>query len=206
MKNKGIEDIIGDAYVIAKKTIDIPIQHYNKAYEKYPGLTNLISTYVGVQGGDTIAKQFTSERVPTGTDLLFNVGTAAVYSILAQKMMDFSTALTNKISERWTYLKKHRVAHHAMNTMILVTEYIPLNMLYWISSSIKNNTPLTKENLGAGLAVVLMGSAYYLGIEYIAVSKLNNPKKTRWLRPFYSASEIVYNSLFAGSNYFIKKH
>jgi len=119
-------------------------------------------------------------------------------------MIAWSTSSIEKAKKRFKLLEnetKHRIA----NTINLTLMYIPINEAYWTVLSIKNNIDITADQLLTGLGAILVGTIPYLFADYIAITKFSSPKTEKYLRPFYSSVELLWNTLFAGTNYFAKK-
>ena len=120
-------------------------------------------------------------------------------------MIEWSTKATNKISNSWKRLKNSEVAHTLFNTTLLTAMYFPVNMAYWNYLTIKNQAPITVEDNISGAVTLGIATIPYLLADYIAIKKFSQPKTQKWLRPFYSGVELVWNTLFAGGNYLSKK-
>jgi|GEM_PF-2953643 len=191
-----------------KKVVDRIIEGYDWAYTNYPITTKYVSTAVGTIGGDIIAKQFTENSHVSSRDIVITGVASIGYSLLAEKVMDWSNKLTDKLGEFEKYkqrVKESRLGHDIHNAVILTIMYIPVNLIYWNLLSFKNHQPISVENNLLGLATCCLTSIPYLYAEYIAITKLNNPNTRKYLRPFYSAIEIGWNILTAGGNYVAKK-
>ncbi|HYD03012.1 MAG TPA: hypothetical protein VEC16_01820 [Alphaproteobacteria bacterium] len=197
-----LENIIKN---VQNQAIDKAIKMYSKAYNEYPKTTNYISTAIGVVGGDIIAKQFTDNPNVTLRDIVFTSIAAAGYSYLQPKMIKWSTKVTNKVSNSWKSLKDNVVKHTWVNSAIVTAMYLPVNMTYWNILTVKNESPITIEDNVAGLITLAIGTVPYLAADYIAIKKFSQPNTEKYLRPFYSAVEIAWNTLFAGGNYIAKK-
>lgn len=78
--------------------------------------------------------------------------------------------------------------------------YFPVNMAYWNYLTIKNQAPITMENNISGAVTLGIATIPYLLADYIAIKKFSQPKTQKWLRPFYSGVELIWNTLFALDN------
>jgi len=178
---------------------------YEKVHEAHQLITNYLSSAIGTVGGDAIAKQFTENPDVTVRDVAFTASAAVLYSYLAPKMIEWSTKATDKISESWEALKENKTAHTLFNTTLVTAMYFPVNMAYWNYLTIKNEAPITLEDNLAGAVTLGIATIPYLFADYIAIKKLNQPETKKFLRPFYSAVELVWNTIFASGNYIAKK-
>jgi len=178
---------------------------YEKLHSAYPEITNYLSSAVGVVGGDALAKQFTDDPSVSVRDVVFTAAAAGVYSYLALKMIEWSTKVTNKIGKSLGRLKGGSMTHTLANTSLLTAMYFPVNMAYWNYLTIKNEAPITLEDNIAGAITLGVGTIPYLVADYVAIKKLSQPKTKKFLRPFYSAVGIGWNTLFAGGNYLAKR-
>lgn len=209
MKNKDLETLVQE---VATKTIDIIRnsasslrEGYEAIHSKYPTITNYLSSAVGTIGGDAIAKQFTDNPDMSLRDVAFTASAAIVYSYLAQKMIEWSTKATNKVSKTWKQLKEGGIKHTLFNTTLLTAMYFPVNMVYWNYLTIKNQAPITWENNEIGAITLGIATIPYLVADYVAIKKFSKSETQKWLRPFYSTVELVWNTIFAGGNYIAKK-
>lgn len=216
MKNSTIEDRVNEVgssatdesngtYIAIRSGIDSVIKNYEKAHSAHPLITNYLSSAVGTVGGDAIAKQFTENPNVTLRDVAFTASAAIVYSYLAPKMIEWSTKVTNKVSKYWNKLKDNKVAHTLFNTSILTAMYFPVNMAYWNYLTIKNQAPINLEDNLNGVITLGIATLPYLIADYVAIKKFSQPETTKFLRPFYSGMEILWNTIFAGGNYLAKK-
>ena len=190
---------------VVGKTVDSVLRGYERMHSAYPLVTNYLSSAVGIVGGDAIAKQFTDNPDVTPRDVAFTATAAIAYSYLAPKMIEWSTKATNKISESWKALKSNETTHTLFNTTLLTAMYFPVNMAYWNYLTVKNQAPITLEDNLVGAITLGIATIPYLAADYVAIKKFSQPKTQKWLRPFYSAMEIAWNTLFAGGNYLAKK-
>ena len=193
--NKSLEDSIRE---ISTAAVDSAIKGYEQLHARYPVLTNYLSSAIGTIGGDMIAKQFTENPNVKLRDIAFTATAAIAYSYLAPKMIEWSTYVTDKISDYWSRLKESKVAHTIFNTTLLTAMYFPANMTYWNYLTIKNQASITLENNIAGAITLGIATIPYLIADYIAIKKFSQPETTKFLRPFYSSIELVWNTLFAG--------
>ena len=92
-----------------------------------------------------------------------------------------------------------------INSTLLTAMYFPVNMAYWNYLTIKNQAPITFENNMVGAVTLGIATIPYLFADYLAIKKFSQPETKKWLRPFYSGIEIVWNTIFAGGNYLAKK-
>ncbi len=198
-------EITKGAYRTTKSGLEIARGGYEKMYTKYPIITNYLSSAVGTVGGDIIAKQFTEDPNVSPRDLAFTASAAVIYSYLAPKMIEWSTKATDKVARGWKRLKENKVSHTLFNTVLLTAMYFPVNMAYWNYLTVKNEAPITLEDNLAGAITLGIATIPYLLADYVAIKKFSQPETKKWLRPFYSAVEIVWNTLFAGGNYISKK-
>ena len=212
MKNQNLEDRLEetDNGLPRKKSkvaraVDSVLRGYERMHTAYPLITNYLSSAVGTVGGDAIAKQFTENPDVTPRDIAFTATAAIAYSYLAPKMIEWSTKATNKVSKSWKALKNSETSHTLFNTTLLTAMYFPVNMAYWNYLTIKNQAPITLEDNLAGAIILGIATIPYLAADYVAIKKFSQPKTQKWLRPFYSGAEIVWNTLFAGGNYLAKK-
>ena len=213
MENKNLEERLdenGTELPVEKRSVvgravDSVLRGYERMHSAYPLVTNYLSSAVGTVGGDAIAKQFTDNPDVTPRDVAFTATAAIAYSYLAPKMIEWSTKATNKISESWKALKSNETTHTLFNTALLTAMYFPVNMAYWNYLTVKNQAPITLEDNLAGAVILGIATIPYLAADYVAIKKFSQPKTQKWLRPFYSAVEIVWNTLFAGGNYLAKK-
>lgn len=209
MENKNLEDIVGNISSKATKIVQNGTNSLREGYEtmhsKYPTITNYLSSAVGTIGGDAIAKQFTNNPEMSLRDIAFTASAAVVYSYLAPKMIEWSTKATNKISKTWKQLKEGGIKHTMFNTALLTAMYFPVNMAYWNYLTIKNQAPITWEDNEIGAITLGIATIPYLVADYVAIKKFSQPENQKWLRPFYSAVELVWNTIFAGGNYIAKK-
>jgi hypothetical protein len=178
---------------------------YERLHAAHPLLTNYLSSAVGTVGGDAIAKQFTEDPNVSLRDISFTASAAVVYSYLAPKMIEWSSKITDKVSRTWKQLKENNKLHRVFNTSALTLMYFPVNMVYWNYLTIKNEAPITFEDNLAGLAALSIATIPYWAADYIALEKFSQPETKKWLRPFYSGVEVVWNTLFASGNYLAKK-
>ena len=211
MKNQRLETIVrvreGARNVsrAARNSLDSALRGYETMHKSYPRITNYLSSAVGTIGGDAIAKQFTDNPEITLRDIAFT-GTAAIaYSYLAPKMIEWSTKFTDKIGRFWKRLKEDKTAHTLFNTVVLTAMYFPVNMMYWNYLTLKNQEPLSLGNNLVGAAVLGVATLPYLAADYVAIKKFSQPETQKWLRPFYSGVELVWNTIFAGGNYIAKR-
>lgn len=179
--------------------------NYGKLHEAYPKTVNYLSSAVGIIGGDAIAKQFTDNPEVTLRDMAFTGSAAVAYSYLAPKMIEWSTKLTDKISQKTKLLKENPTAHTLFNTTLLTALYFPVNIVYWNYLTLKNQAPITFEDNISGAITLGIATIPYLFADYIAIRKFSQPKTQKFLRPFYSAVELVWNTIFAGGNYVAKR-
>ncbi|MGV8141050.1 MAG: hypothetical protein ACP5NW_01260 [Candidatus Woesearchaeota archaeon] len=203
MKNTNISDIVNKTF---KKSIEKLGKAYDKAYASYPIITNYLSSAIGTVGGDIIAKQFTENPHIKPRDILFTASAAAAYSYLAPKMIEWSKKSVDKLGKYWHHIKNNKVTHTMTNTVLLTAMYFPVNMLYWNYLTIKNQAPIAIEDNIAGAITLGIATIPYLAADYVAIKRFSQPKTQKYLRPFYSGVEIVWNTLFAGGNYIAKKH
>lgn len=204
LEDKLIETSDQDPKRFPRPALDWLCQQYEQAHARFPLAVNYLSTAIGTVGGDVIAKQFTDKPSISLRDVTFTAPAAIAYSYLAPKMIEWSTALTNKISKSWQKLKKD-TTHILFNTTVLTALYFPVNMVYWNYLSLKNQEPLTLDNNLVGAATLGIASLPYFFADYIALKRFSQPTTKKYLRPFYSAVELVWNALFAGGNYVAKK-
>ena len=190
---------------VVSRAADLVLRGYERMHSAYPLITNYLSSAAGTVGGDAIAKQFTDNPEVTSRDVAFTAAAAIVYSYLAPKMIEWSTKATNKISKLWRVLEGKETVHTLFNTSLLTAMYFPVNMAYWNYLTIKNKAPITLEDNLAGAVTLGISTIPYLVADYVAIKKFSKPETQKWLRPFYSAVEIVWNTLFAGGNYLAKK-
>ena len=205
MKKQRLESITKELASGTTNALESVQKGYEKLHSKYPLITNYLSSAVGTIGGDALAKQFTENPDLTARDIAFTASAAIVYSYLAPKMIEWSTKATDKISKSWKRLKDNKASHTLFNTCLLTAMYFPVNMAYWNYLTIKNQAPITLEDNLAGAVTLGIATIPYLVADYVAIKKFSQPKTQKWLRPFYSAVEIVWNTLFAGGNYLAKK-
>ena len=212
MENKSLEERLdenGTELPVEKRNVvgravNSVLRGYERMHSAYPRITNYLSSAVGIVGGDAIAKQFTDNPNVELRDTAFTATAAIAYSYLAPKMIEWSTKATNKIGESWRELKNNKTTNTLFNTALLTAMYLPVNMAYWNYLTVKNQAPITLEDNLAGAVTIGIGSIPYLAADYIAIKKFSQPKTQKWLRPFYSAVEIAWNTIFAGGNYFAK--
>ena len=203
LEENGAELPVGKISVIGRAA-DSVLRGYGRMYSTHPLVTNYLSSAVGTVGGDAIAKQFTDNPNVTPRDLVFTATVAIAYSYLAPKMIEWSTKATNKISESRKALKNNETAHTLFNTTLLTAMYFPVNMAYWNYLTVKNQAPITLEDNLAGAVTLGIATIPYFVADYVAIKKFSQPKTQKWLRPFYSAMEIAWNTIFAGGNYLAK--
>lgn len=192
---------------LAKISVESVSKLYNLSYTHYPLLTNYLSSAIGTVGGDAIAKQFTENPIIKPRDIIFTASAAIGYSYLAPKMIEWSTKITDKIgqSESWSHLIKGSLAHNIFNASVLTGLYFPVNMLYWNYLTIKNQATITLEDNLIGAITLGVATIPYLIADYIAIKKFSQSNTQKYLRPFYSGIEIIWNTLFAGGNYLAKR-
>ncbi len=189
-------------FTAANKAADI----YNSLYERFPLITNYLSTAVGVVGGDAIANYFSQTSNYSFRDLLFTASATVGYSYLAPRMIDLSTNITNYFANKlFSTLADNEVKHNVFNSALLTALYFPVNMLYWNFLTIKNNSIPTLESNKAGALSILVANIPYLFAEYFAIKKFSKPDTVKWLRPFYSAVELAWNTFVAGTNYLVRR-
>ncbi len=206
MENHNLEDRIEiTPEKTPKSRLDTILRAYESAYTNHPIVTNYISSAVGTVGGDAIAKQFTENPNVTLRDLAFTASAAVVYSYLAPKMIEWSTNATDKVSYFCDKLKESEVGRTLFNTVLLTAMYFPVNMVYWNYLTVKNEAPITLESNEIGIITLGIATIPYLLADYVAIRRFSQPETKKWLRPFYSAAEIGWNTLFAGGNYLAKK-
>ena len=184
---------------------DSVLRGYERMHSAHPPVTNYLSSTVGTVGGDAIAKQFTDNPDVTPRDVAFTATAAIAYSYLAPKMIEWSTKATNKISESWKALKSNETTPTLFNTALLTAMYFPVNMAYWNYLTIKNEASIALEDNIAGAITLGIATIPYLAADYLAIKKFSQAKTQKWLRPFYSGVELIWNTLFAGGNYLAKK-
>jgi hypothetical protein len=197
----GLEDLES----ILQKSTDFVLDSYSKLYSKYPVVTNYLSSATGVIGGDFLAKQFTENPQVELRDIAFTSVGALAYSYLAPKMIEWSTNMTETISLYWYKLGENNSFRNWFNALQLTAMYFPVNMIYWNYLTIKNQAPLTLEDNIPGAITLGIATLPYLLADYVAITKFNKPETRKWLRPFYSGVELVWNMIFAGGNYLAKK-
>lgn len=200
-----VREVASSTCRVAASGLEAVRYGYEKMHEKHPVITNYLSSAVGTIGGDAIAKQFTDNPDVSLRDVAFTASAAVAYSYLAPKMIEWSTKLTDKVSKTWKKLKDSDVAHTLFNTTLLTAMYFPVNMAYWNYLTIKNEAPITLEDNIAGAITLGIATIPYLAADYLAIKKFSQPKTQKWLRPFYSGVELIWNTLFAGGNYLAKK-
>ena len=213
MENQNLEKILEktkEEIPLRKKSTvaraaDSVLRCYEKMHEAHPLITNYLSSAVGTVGGDAIAKQFTGNPDVSPRDVAFTATAAIAYSYFAPKMIEWSTKATNKIGNSWKALKNSETAHTLFNSALLTAMYFPVNMAYWNYLTIKNEAPITLEDNVVGAITLGIATIPYLAADYIAIKKFSQPKTQKWLRPFYSGVELVWNTLFSGGNYIAKK-
>ena len=209
MAKRNLEDKVKEVVTSTCRSASIGLETirdgYERMYEKYPLITNYLSSAVGTIGGDAIAKQFTDNPNVRVRDVAFTASAAAVYSYLAPKMIEWSTKVTDKLSNSWKRLKDSKTSHTLSNTVLLTAMYFPVNMAYWNYFTIKNQSPITMEDNIQGAITLGIATLPYLLADYIAIKKFSQPETRRWLRPFYSGVELLWNTIFAGGNYLAKK-
>ncbi len=200
-----VREVAGATCRAAASGLEAVRYGYEKMHEQHPVITNYLSSAVGTIGGDAIAKQFTDNPEVSLRDVAFTASAAVLYSYLAPKMIEWSTKVTNKVSKSWKRLKDSNVAHTLFNSALLTAMYFPVNMAYWNYLTVKNEAPITLEDNIAGAITLGIATIPYLAADYLAIKKFSQPKTQKWLRPFYSGVELVWNTLFAGGNYLTKK-
>lgn len=209
MKTNNLEDLVRDVATkttgIVKNGTNSLREGYETIHSKYPTITNYLSSAVGTIGGDAIAKQFTDNPDISLRDVAFTASAAVVYSYLAPKMIEWSTKATNKVSKTWKKLKEGSMKHTMFNTTLLTAMYFPVNMAYWNYLTIKNQASITWEDNEMGAITLGIATIPYLVADYVAIKKFSQPENQKWLRPFYSAVELVWNTIFAGGNYIAKR-
>ena len=187
-----------------EQCVDKLISKYDYLFDRFPKTTNYIASAIGTVGGDIIAKQFSENPNVKLRDIIFTGTAAAFYSYIAPKMIELSTKTTNKISEYWNMLK-NKTTHTVFNTLTLVSMYFPINMIYWNYLTIKNQYPITIEDNELGAITLAVASPPYFIADYFAIKKFSQKETIKYLRPFYSAVELLWNTIFAGGNYLAKK-
>ncbi len=200
----GAAEISKNAYRMTASKLETIRTVYERLHSSHPLIINYLSSAVGTVGGDAIAKQFTEDPTLTSRDIAFTASAAAVYSYLAPKMIEWSTKVTDKASIIWGTLKQSQLAHTLFNTSLLTAMYFPVNIAYWNYLTIKNGAPITLEDNLNGAITLGIATLPYLAADYIAIKKFSQPNTKKFLRPFYSAVELVWNALFAGGNYLAK--
>jgi len=203
LENK-VGELVSGACGAAKLGLDTARYGYERLHCRYPLITNYFSSAVGTVGGDAIAKQFTEDPL-TLRDIAFTASAAIVYSYLAPKMIEWSTKFTNKIGESWRRLKNNAASHTLFNTLLLTAMYFPVNMVYWNYLTLKNEAQITLEDNISGAITLGIATIPYLAADYVAIKKFSQPNTKKFLRPFYSAVELAWNTLFAGGNYLAKR-
>jgi len=201
MKSSNLESVIE----FAGNTVEFARQGYEKLHENYPLITNYLSSAVGTVGGDVIAKQFTDNPDVSLRDVAFTASAAATYSYLAPKMIEWSTKVTDIVSGILNRLKDNKKTHTMFNSALLTAMYLPVNMAYWNYLTVKNQAPITFDDNVAGAITLGIATIPYLFADYLAIKKFSQPETKKWLRPFYSGVELVWNTLFAGGNYLARK-
>lgn len=93
-----VREVVSSTYRATKTGLESMREGYERLHESYPLITNYLSSAVGTVGGDAIAKQFTDKPDVSLRDVAFTASAAVVYSYLAPKMIEWSTKVTNKIS------------------------------------------------------------------------------------------------------------
>ena len=184
--NKKVDEIANFGKFSLEKTINA----YEYSYMVYPKITNYLSSALGTVGGDIIAKQFTENPDVKLRDIVFTGIAASVYSYLAPKMIDWSTKFSDNIKTQ---------------TIVLTAMYFPVNMLYWNYLTIKNEASITLEDNILGAITLGIATIPYLYADYIAIKKFSQEDTKKFLRPFYSGVELVWNMIFAGGNYLAKR-
>jgi hypothetical protein len=190
---------------LSSTALNSAIRGYEKLHSTHPILTNYFSSAIGMVGGDALAKQFTENPHVKLRDIAFTATAAVAYSYLAPKMIELSTKATDMLGGYWSRLKDSRAVHTMFNTTLLTALYFPVNMAYWNYLTVKNQAPITWADNEAGAITLGIATIPYLIADYVAIKYFSQPETTKFLRPFYSAVEILWNTVFAGGNYLAKK-
>lgn len=167
---------------------------YDKAYIAFPKLTSYSTSLVAVMGGDYFSKQVIEGTGYGAKDAVFTFTASLVYNYLAPKMITWSKQLTKHIKE-----KANLVATGAMLAL-----YYPVNFAYWNALTIKNDMPITADSMAEGLVFTAAMLLPYIPVDYFAIKKLSSPKTEKYIRPFYAAVELAWNTVFTGGSYVMK--
>jgi hypothetical protein len=184
-----------------EKYVQHILDKYNALYSAYPKITNYLSTALGTVGGDQIARQFSENPNIRLRDIAATALAAVGYSYLAPKMIDWGAQVTNALGEKIHTIKHNSTAHRITNTALVIAAYLPINLAYWNALSLKNTGMISFEDNLTGLCALLIGSIPYVIADYYAIKNLMQEHTVKYLRPFYSAVGLVWNTLFAGGNY-----
>lgn len=195
-----IKEIGGSISNATWKGLEVVVDLYNRAYDRYPKTTKFLSTAAGTVGGDYIAKKVIQGEDITLRDLAFTTFAAAYQSYFYPKLIDYTEKIAEINPVKQAY-QKLGISKEWAKTLIIGGLFFIPNMLYWGLLSVKNKSPIiTKGALQAAKAIAI-GSVPYLGVDYLVTNKL----KKKYCLPVWSAAEVAYNTFLAGVAYLTKR-
>lgn len=196
-KIKEIGESISDA---TWKRLEVAVDLYNQAYDRYPKTTKFLSTAAGTVGGDYIAKKVIQGEDITLRDLAFTTFAAVYQSYFYPKLIDYTEKIAEIKSVKQVY-QKLGISKEWAKTLIIGGLFFIPNMLYWGLLSVKNKSPITIKGVLQSAKSIIIGSVPYLGVDYLVTNKL----KKKYCLPVWSAAEVVYNTFLAGVAYLTKR-
>jgi len=199
----GLEDKLKDIGTSISETtwkgLELGIDLYNQAYDRFPKTTKFLSTAVGTIGGDYIAKKAIQGEDITLRDVAFTTFAAAYQSYLYPKFIDYTENIAENKFIKKAY-QKLGISKEWTKTFIIGGIFFIPNMAYWGLLSVKNQAEITLKSGIQAAKFIGIGSIPYLGVDYLVTNKL----KKKYCLPVWSVAEIVYNSFLAGVAYLTK--
>jgi len=196
-KVKEIGNSIGNA---TWKGLELAVDLYSQAYDKYPKTTKFLSTAAGTVGGDYIAKKVIQGEDINLRDIAFTTFAAAYQSYFYPKLIDYTEKIAEIKPIKQAY-QKLGISKEWAKTLIIGGLFFVPNMLYWGLLSVKNKAPITTKAALQAAKSISIGSVPYLGVDYLVTNKL----KKRYCLPVWSAAEVAYNTFLAGVAYLTKR-
>jgi len=179
--------------------LNLVVDLYNRAYDRYPTATKFLSVAAGTVGGDYIAKKALPGEDITLRDVAFTTFAAVYQCYFYPKLIDYTEKIAEMKPVRGVYQSLGLSKEWAKTFIIGGLFFIP-NMLYWGLLSVKNQAQITTKAALQAAKSIGIGSIPYLGVDYLVTNKL----KKKYCLPVWSAAEIAYNSFLAGVAYFTK--
>ena len=188
-------------YKTAWQCLDGAVSLYNRAYERYPKLTSLVSTAVGTVGGDAIAKRLVEGEDITLRDIAFTASASVYQTFLYPKLIPLDGKIVDN-PRVGKMLEKIRINKKWGKAIALTALFFPFNMFYWGVLSVKNRSPINLKNMAEGAKTIAESSIPYLGVDYAVANKLDK----KYALPVWSAAELGWNAFVASKNYLVRRY